>query len=58
MAATAGRALLKAEPRGNPFLIVGCFESPATVRASQANAVVAAMICGFKKLQQYSAENW
>lgn len=36
----------------------GCFESPATVRASQANAVVAAMICGFKKLQQYSAENW
>lgn len=44
------------EPLPDSYL--GCMTSPDTVKASQENALVAAMICGFKQLQQYSRENW
>jgi len=42
----------------SPDTWLGCMISPDTVKASQANAVIAAMICGGKQLQQYASENW
>ena len=42
----------------SPDTWLGCMISPDTVKDSQANAVIAAMICGGKQLQQYASENW
>ena len=41
-----------------PDTWVGCMTSPDTVAQSKGEAVYAAMICGYKKLQQFARENF